>query len=257
MIIREGGYMSSRMDRYYDKHPEDMKRTSKNSNLYEQLYADKDYTIESASLDVGKEIDISNIKELLNKRSSYNELRDYRIIKPEEEKTVVSHVADTDTNSHDINEMLDKAKEEKPEEDKKRSLEETQLLTLQELISQKSYANKTSINKEEVKDLLDTLYDTKLLSGDGCDDLLDGLKSTGNTIVTPSIKQILDDARKSMEKEMDNSFFTSSLGFKKDELKEDEEEIDESDAATTKFLIVLGLIFVAIVIFIIVRFVIL
>ncbi len=242
----------SRMDRYYEKHPDDMKRTVKNSNLYDSLYDGKEYSIESASLDVGKEIDINNIKELLEKRSSYNELKDYQIIKPVSQEKEEDQIIVEDDNSHDLNEMIDKAKEEKPQEDKRRSLEETQVLTLQELISKKSYAKKTSITKEEAKDLIHTIYDTKMIS-DG--DLLDDMKATGKTVATPSIKQILDDARKGMEKEMDNSFFTSSLGFKNEDLEDD--EIDEDDAKTTKFLIVLGAIFLVIVFFILIKFVIL
>ena len=76
--------MASRMDRYYESHPEDMKRTNKNSKLYDDLYGSSYYeNIESASLNVGKEIDIHEVKDLLNKREAYKELRDYRIVKPE------------------------------------------------------------------------------------------------------------------------------------------------------------------------------
>lgn len=247
--------MSSRMDRYYDKY-EDNKRTDKNSKLYDELYDKKDYSdIESASLDVGKEINLEDIKNLLNKRESYNELRDYRIVKEEEKpvQRVVEHIPDS--NNHDINEMLTKAREEKPQEERVRSLADTQVITLQELVSKKSYAKKEVLNKEDVKDLINTIYDTNLLSSDD-GDLFDDLKSTGKTTVSPSIKQVLDDAKKEMEADMDNSFFTSSLGFKNEDLRNETEEIEESDDKTTAFLIVLGVIFILIVIFIIFKFVI-
>ena len=245
--------MSSRMDRYYKNHPDDMKRTQKNTELYETLYEKPDYTnIESASLDVGKEIDIDDIKELLSKRKSYEE--DYHIVKPEVEVSNVKTSTTLEPGNYDIKEMLDKAKEERPDE-RRRSLEETQVLTLQELVSKKAYARKTTMNKEEVKDLINTIYDTNLLkSSDG--DLLDELKSTGDTVVSPSIKQILDDAKKEVEADMDNSFFTSSLGFKNEDLK-NQEELDESDSKTMSFLIILSIIFVIIVSFIIIKFVIL
>ena len=35
--------MSSRMDRYYENHGADAKRTNKNSRLYKDLYNNKDY----------------------------------------------------------------------------------------------------------------------------------------------------------------------------------------------------------------------
>lgn len=250
--------MSSRMDRYSKNYSEELSRTNKHGKLYDELYEDKNYTnIESASLDVGKEIDLEDIKELLNKRSSYNELRDYRIIKPEEPVERKIETPIEEENNHDINEMIVKAKEEKPMEDKIRSLADTQILTLQELVSSKSYAHKESLKKEEVEDLINTIYNTNLLSTSEGDGLLDDLKSTGKTVISPSIKQILDDAKKSMEADMDNSFFTSSLGFKKQDLDNASDEIDESDTKTTRFLIILGILFITIVILIIIKFVIL
>jgi len=246
------------MDRYSNNYTNPTSRMDKHGKLYDELYEDKNYTnIESASLEVGREIDLDDIKELLSKRSSYNELRDYRIIKPEEPVDRTLEPVIDDENNHDINEMIDKAKEERPKEDKVRSLADTQVLTLQELVSNKSYANKDSLNKEEVKDLINTIYNTNLLSSTEGDGLLDDLKSTGKTVISPSIKQILDDAKKNMESDMDNSFFTSSLGFKKQDLEAETDEIDESDAKTTKFLITLGVVFIIIVVLIIIKFVIL
>lgn len=253
--------MASRMDRYYESHPEDMKRTNKNSKLYDDLYGSSYYeNIESASLNVGKEIDIHEVKDLLNKREAYKELRDYRIVKPEAPVTrKVKYYEETEQNSHDLNEMLDKAKVERPTDDKKRSLAETQVINLQELVSKKAYAKKTKIDKEEVKDLLTTLYDTNLLSSDDGTGLLDELKSTGHTIASPSIKQVLEDAKKNREdddvSDMDNSFFTSSLGFKNEDLK-GEEETEEGSDKTLRFLMILGIIFIIIVLFIIIKFVI-
>jgi len=250
--------MSSRLERYSEKYSNELSRTNKHGKLYDELYNDKDYSdIESASLDVGKEINLEDIKELLNKRSSYNELRDYRIIKPEQDTVRSLEKEEVEESSHDINEMIYKAKEEKPKEDKVRSLADTQVITLQELVSSKSYANKEQLNKEEVKDLINTIYNTNLLNSKEGDGLLDDLISTGNTAVSPSIKQILDDAKKNMESDMDNSFFTSSLGFKKKDLEDAENEISESDEKTTKFLIILGVLFIAIVLLIIIKFVIL
>ena len=252
--------MSSRMDRYYENHPNDMKRTNKNSKLYDNLYNNTNYdNVEEIPINVGKEIDIDKLKTMLDERESYSDLKNYRIIKPEETVTRrVKYYVEEDTNSHDINEMIGKARRERPFEERRRSLEDTQVLTLQELVSKKEYAKKTKMNKDEVKDLIHTICDTNLLKSDDGTGLLDSLKATGKTVISPSIKQILDDAKKEAKdnEKMDDSFFTSSLGFKKEDLDMDEDDDSfASDEKTTKFLIVLGIIFIIIVIFIIVKFV--
>lgn len=254
--------MSSRMDRYYNNNSDDMRRTRKNSKLYDNLYDNQYYdNIENINLNVGKEIDIRDVKDMLDKRESYKELRDYRIVKPEKPVTrKVKYYEDEEQNSHDINEMLGKARVDRPIEEKRRSLEETQVMTLQDLVSKKSYAKKTNLDKEEVKDLIHTIYDTNLLMSNDGGGLLDDLKATGKTVISPSIKQVLEDAKKAAkeDEEMDDSFFTSSLGFKSDDLKKSKplkDSVMDSDDKTLKFLIILAIVFIIIVLFIIIKFV--
>lgn len=250
----------SRMDRYYEKHPEDLKRTHKNSKLYDEVYNNANYdNVENINLNVGKRVNVNDIKELLEKRELYNNDRDYRIVKPDsvvEQK--IQYYEIEEPSAYDLNEMIGKAKEERPVEEKRRSLADTQALTLKELVNSKSYAEKESLDSKEVRDLLNTIYDTNLLRSDDGDDLLDGLKSTGKTIVSPSIKQVLEDAKKEEEPEMDNSFFTSSLGFKDEDLKNVNDtlnDLKESNEKTTQFLIILAILFIIAVIFIIIKFV--
>ena len=253
--------MSSRMERYYEKHPEDFKRTSKNSKLYDEVYKNRDYdNIERLDYNVGKQIDISDVKAMLEKRELYNDVKDYRIVKPEVEVTrKVKYYDEAEPSSHDIKEMIDAARGDKPVEESRRSLDDTQVLTLKDLVSRKTYAEKTEMDKEDVKDLINTIYDTNLLKSENGDGLLDDMRATGETVVSPSIKQILDDAKKATEVEdMDNSFFTSSLGFKPEDLKNDDdalEEVKDSNNKTTILLIILSLLFVAVVIFIVYKFV--
>lgn len=251
--------MPSRMDRYYEKHPDDLKRTNKNSKLYKDMYVKSNYdNVENLNLNVGKQIDINDVKAILEKRENDAE-KDYRLVKPESEvKRRVKYYED-DPNIHDLNEMIGKAKEERVENNVRRRLDETQVLTLKDLVNQKSYADKPNLEQEEIDDLINTIYDTNLLKSDDGTGLLDSLKSTGKTVISPSIKQVLEEAKKeNNEEEMDNSFFTSSLGFKPEELKNMNDTLDElkeSNEKTTKFLIVLALLFIVIVIFIIVKFV--
>ena len=254
--------MPSRMDRYYENHPETSKRTHKNSNLYNDIYMNKNCdNIEQVDLNVGKKIDIRDVKALLEKRENYNNVKDYRIVKPEEPVTrKVEYYEEESTSIHDLNEMLDKAKEEKPLEEKRRHLEDTQVLTLQELVNSKSYAKKKKIAKEEVKDLINTICDNNLLSSEAESEagLLDDLKATGHTIASTTIRQVLDEAKKEEEKEnkMDDSFFTSSMGFKPKELEEmkNDDSIEESNSKTYTFLIILTVVSIIIFAFIIIKF---
>lgn len=250
----------SRMDRYYEKHPEDLKRTHKNSKLYDEVYNNADYdNVESLNLNVGKRVNVNDIKELLERRELYSNDRDYRIVKPEKEvEKKFQYYEIEEPSSYDLNEMIGKAKEERPTEEKRRSLADTQALTLKELVNSKSYAEKDALDEKDMRDLINTIYDTNLLKSDEGDGLLDGLKSSGKTVVSSSIQQVLDDAKKEEEPEMDNSFFTSSLGFKDEDLKNVNDtlnDLKESNEKTTQFLIVLAILFIMVVIFIIIKFV--
>ena len=192
---------------------------------------------------------------MLEKRDKYRDAKDYRIIKPEEPvMRRVRYYEEDEPNSHDINEMIGQAKVERPAEEKRRSLEETQVLTLEELISKKSYAKKKKLNKSDMEDLVNTIYDTQMLSEDGV--LFDDLKSTGKTVMAPSIKQVLEEAKEEAKdaEDMDNSFFTSSLGLKKSDFDEAEEGSEESEDKTLKFVTILAVIFVIVVLFIIIKF---
>ena len=192
---------------------------------------------------------------MLEKRDKYRDAKDYRIIKPEEPvMRRVRYYEEDEPNSHDINEMIGQAKVERPVEEKRRSLEETQVLTLEELISKKSYAKKKKLDKSDMEDLVNTIYDTQMLSEDG--GLFDDLKSTGKTVMAPSIKQVLEEAKEEAKdaEDMDNSFFTSSLGLKKSDFEDSEDELDEGEDKTLKFIIILAIIFVMVVLFILIKF---
>lgn len=248
----------SRMDRYSEQHSKNLNRTNRNSELYNKIYADKNYdSIETYSVNVGKEIDIRDVKEMLKKRELYGEVKDYRIVKPREEVSRrVKYQDVVSEGNHDINEMIGKAKEERPDELRRRHLDDTQVLTLQELVSKKQYAKKTKLDKEEMKDLINTIYDTNLISSDNEQGLLDSLKSTGKTVVSPDIKKVLDEAKKDDTTEMDKSFFTSSLGFKDKDLERinSYDEVDDSNEKTNRFLFILGTVFIVLVLFILIKF---
>lgn len=259
--------MSSRMDRYY-QNDEEPKRTSKNDNLYHEIYNDKGYdqvdndvadinasTI--ATLDVGKQLDIRDVQAILQKRNETP-----KIAKEETLKRENIYYEPDNNKSYDVNDMLKKAHENTTEEYRPRSLAETQVLTLQELINNKDYGKKSKIDKSEMKDLINTIYSTNMLKKDDGGGLLDDLKSTGNTTVSPSIKEILEEKKQEMQDNttdtIDKSFFTSSLGFKKSDfetINKMDKEVEDSNRGTTIFLIILGITFICAAAYIIYKYV--
>lgn len=256
--------MASRMERYYPTD-EKLKRSTKNALLYDEIYDDKKYdevdnvkdinadTI--ATLDVGKQIDIREVQALLEKRSTYQNKRE--LVKEKLPETRENIYYETGNKSYDINDVLAEAKENTKEEERPRSLAETQVLTLQELINKKDYSNKNKLNENEVKDLIDTIYSTNLLSSDEGTGLLDELKSTGNTTVDSSIKDAIKGDTDEMT-HIDKSFYTSSLGFKKSDfatLDEINEDNKKNNTGTIIFLIILAIIFVLAVSYIVYKYV--
>ena len=74
--------MTTRMEKYYHNNENITTRTSKNSNLYDEMYNNVKYTnVEGiAKIEKTNEIDISKIKELIKEHEEQKE-RDYRIVK--------------------------------------------------------------------------------------------------------------------------------------------------------------------------------
>lgn len=264
--------MVSRMDRHYKKDS-DSKRTIKNMSLYEDMYNDINYdksvpNVEDISVDTidnlngKKQIDIREVQALLEKRASFQNNR--QIIK---ENTSIKkddvYYEPEENKTYDINELIEKAREEQTNTYRPRSLADTQVLTLQDLISKKEYGNKSQINQTEMRDLINTIYQTNMLKKSDVGDLFEDLKATGETKDQSDIKEILKEKKAEMEKEesegIDRSFFTSSLGFKKSDfetLDNVNDDVENSNKGTTLFLIFLTLVFVLCTAFIIIKYVI-
>ena len=260
--------MASRMDRYQYSEEENS-RASKNSSLYEDIYEEKGYdelntdvkniNVDTLSMTTSHQIDIAEVKALLEKRDAYQKNR--QIVKELPTITRENRIYEEETKNYNINDVLSKAREEKKEEYRPRSLADTQILTLQELVTKKDYSNKSKLDDEEVKDLVDTIYKNNLLD----DGLLDDLKSSGNTIANPDIKEILKEKKKEIEnnnddvESVDKTFYTSSLGFKKSDFEDNDEKFTDSSKGSkiaTFFLILSCLIFIVLIVYIIIKYVI-
>jgi len=226
--------MASRMERYYKPESKAKRRTVANQELYRKIYDISEYSnIEGiATIEKANEIDITKVKNMLKNREDYQRQRDLRsLISREEPK--VQHIETTtdyeeDNRIYDLSDILEKAKEEKKEPTEKyRNLGDTNYNILKSLKVKNE-------NDYEDDDLGKTLTNTSVLKGlndnDLSLDLLGDLKSDTMTIANNSeaIQQLLEQAkaeeRKKIEAErkveLDKSFFTSSLGFAKEDFDE-------------------------------------
>lgn len=220
----------SRMDRYYKQDSNSSKRSSKNQDLYKDIYSDSEYSnIEGiATIDNPNEIDITKVKNMLRNREEYQRQKEIIKLTPKEELMPNYEVFEQEEDRvYDIRDILKKAKVSRPNEEKNRSLSNTNYDILKEL---KNRQNKTD---ENLKDLIDTISETsqlnKLSDHQLGLDMFNTLKSTENTIITSndSIKNLLDQARINDQKKLvntstslDKSFFTSGLNFSEQDFEQ-------------------------------------
>lgn len=204
--------MASRMERLHEKE----ERSTKNEHIYRKL---DEYQINEmgsysniegvAKLD-GNEVNIEMVKKLINSSAGNTK----------KEKSVKTDVKELDyeEQNHDINDILDKAKEDLPNDDNKyRNLKNYELLKQIKVNSEEE--------KEELKELINTMALESLPDDLG---MFDDLKS--NTMVgdSNSIKKIIEEAKESEEKEevveeepvIDRSFYTASFNLSDEELSD-------------------------------------
>lgn len=263
--------MPSRMERYYEASEDGPSRTRKNQELYNQIYEEKNfddnefspkkYTNVSGFAETpdSNTVDIQKIREMINSREEKNKEKNAQIY--DEIKEEVKEETEEPKN-YDINDVLDKAKDERPIEldDNYHSLKNVELNILKNLnIGDKKDETKEvlSDNTDELPELLNTITNTSMLNKLGDKelslDLLGDLKSNGTTMIGTSdtIKNVLEESKKKDVKdettEIDKSFFTKSLDLK-DSLKlldgEDEEESESKKLKVVVTIIVIAALLV-------------
>ena len=154
--------MSTRMDKYLSNNSNES-RSSRNKKLYDELYNTMNYT-NSVVIDQSKEIDISKIKEIVDRERKLNEKKDLRpdinfdelaMIDEEEEEKV-----------YNINEVLKEAKEKRDiisdaSEKRKNSRYEPNLDIETELKETKKVYDKILQEETELLDIMNTLTSAK------------------------------------------------------------------------------------------------
>ena len=214
--------MPSRMEKYYSGTENRPSRSSRNTELYRDLYESKQYSnVEGiATIEKKNEIDLSKIQELLK---AHEELKqDKKPIVRRPVRQIEEDPEEIEEKNYDIMDVLNKAKDEYNDDNKSRSLKNTQYNILKNI-------NVKEVQEDDsLKDLINTITSTSVLNKMGDRELslnlLEELKSSDNTMVgargsNEIFKKELDQD-KSEEPEIDKSFYTSSLGFREEDFEQ-------------------------------------
>lgn len=230
--------MASRMEKYHSNASNIGKRSVRNEGLYKDIYENIEYSnIEKvATMEKTNEISLEQIQELLKERNSIKKKdtsvnrKIPRVYKsPEEER------------NYDIRDILIKAKDSHVDDNKNRSLKNTQYNIL------KNINIKKEMDSDDISELEKTLVNTSVLKGYDDNelslDMLSDLKSSGNTIVEKTnVGDLLQEVQEAKDKYvahdddgLDRSFYTSSLNFK-DEDFEQLKDLQDSIASNNKMI---------------------
>lgn len=264
-VIGDG--MQTRMEKYYKNNRKIEKRSSRNSELYTMIYEDSKYSNIEGIADIEKtnEIDLSKIKELLKKHESYRK-ENPTIIK--EAPTISYEPKIEEEKNYDLKDVLGKARDNKVEDDKKRTLSNTQYNILKSI----NVKDQSDFEEHGLREMNHTITNREVLNnladGELSLDLLEDLKSTDCTITGESqtINSLIKEARENEIREaeentehtIDSSFFSSSMKFNKNDF-EDLQDINhtfkENNFLIKMLLIILFVIIIIASIFLIINFV--
>ena len=220
-----GDCMKSRMDKYYVDE-DVLQRTSRNINLYEDLYKDKPSPESNVTfIDNISEIDVNKIKEMVNSREEYKKVRQYeelvnKIDKKEED--IPFEMGEIDESKYDINQIIEKKRQDKNDDDKVRKLCDIEYTSI-------SYTNCTDdeiLEREKgVRELVDTITDVNEST-----DFFANLKETDDEEVTKTVKE--------------TTFYTDTVSFEKEDYdnKEDEESTPNNSSVALKIIIFISFI---------------
>lgn len=258
--------MISRMEKYYKNNIETKQRSQKNKDLYRNIYHNGQYSnIEGiATMDNSNEVDITKVQKMLKNREDYKKQRQYIKLthNDEEEKEISNEFVYEEQKNYDIRDILNKAKDKKPNEDTPRSLDNTNYNILKNLkLNKNDYNINKDFKDDDLKELIDTITNTSILNQMNDKELGLNMLDLDNTDEklddNNSIKQLLEQAKKyeenknSINQNIDNSFFTSSLNFNKDDFEEVNEYFSKNEKTKLIFKILLFVLLIIITCFII------
>lgn len=266
--------METRIDKFNESKR--MSRVAKNIDLYKEINDTEldNFNVRSNATVIGnqdKEIDVEQIKKILDKRYNSAPRRRSIRIEPQEE---VSRISVDDTKEYDLTKVLEKAKDEKVEtyeENRAKKLRNTQYDILNNLnldASDEEVKEEKKIDPEEnLMNLINTITINEAKKqeskNDDVDplDILTDLKGEDDTQVYDSVTTVTKITEiKEKEKEkidnnkdnnkdnnIDNSFYTDNL-FKKKDFEEDSNDFVDEDKLSIGIKILIALVIIVFVV---------
>lgn len=260
--------METRIKKYNESSS--MSRVAKNTDLYKQINNSEldNFNVHSNATVIGnqdREINVEQIKKILDKRYNNAPQRKSIRIEPQEQVSRLDH---EDTKEYDLTKVLEKAKDEKVEtyeENRAKKLRNTQFDILNNLNiddekkeenEEKKYnpeenlmnlINTITINeakkREEKKDDVDPLDILTDLKGDDDTQVYESVK-TSVTSITEIKEKEDNDKKENKKEELDNSFYSTDMFKKKDFEDDDNEDFLDNDKVSIGIKILIALVII-------------
>ncbi len=212
--------MSTRMDKYLSENSNES-RSSRNKKLYEELYDTMNYT-NSVVIDQSKEIDISKIKELVDRERRLNEKKDLR---PEIDFEELKNIKKEDENQkvYNINEVLKEAKEKRDiisdaSEKRKNGRYDPHMDINNELKETRKVYDKLIQEETELLDIMNTL--TSVKTSTNIKEAYKDLTTESKKIEVPKEEPVEEQEEKKTQEYSTNTFMFNKKDFVDSELEE-------------------------------------
>lgn len=272
--------MSSRMEKYESESTTPPSRSEKNKDLYQNVNKSeisrfKTYNNATVIDEGAKDIDLNKIKNYVDALNSSDSMKKRRSLLEDKGLYEQKPTLEEQTKDYDINSILDKARETREkdyEQDKYKKLRDTQfdILSKLKVMDDGSSIKDDKFNTEEktLINLINTVADNK-----NKNDLLSELQEEKEELEKEN-KELFEELQKTKEqekmkdfiteevskelskkenkeqtkpnvKEVDDTFFTNSLSFSK-------EDFDDGEKTSSSFGLKLGIFFLIMLIIIII-----
>lgn len=215
--------MATRMQRY--KNDGLNRRSQRNKELYKDIYEYGEYSNIEGITSMGKtnEVDIEKVKALLESRDDSSKRRVKAEIKEMKDEPVFEEKGEE--KNYDIRDILSKARETMPKDDKERVLRDSKY----EFLNKVAADTKKDDDDGDLKELINTITSTSMLNklsdealaGELFGDLIDDEKKSDSKSLKEYIKET---ENKALENSLDKSFFTSSLNLSKSDFISEEKK---------------------------------
>ena len=224
--------MSTRMDKY-SSNSSNESRSSRNKKLYEELYDTMNYT-NSVVIDQSKEIDISKIKEIVDKERRLSEKKDNRPSINFEELNNRQVEEDNNKKVYNINEVLKEAKEKRDiildaSEKRKNSRYDPHMEIEEELTKTRQAYDKLIQEETELLDIMNTLTSAKTSTN-----IKEAYKDLTSESKKVEVKEEEPENAPEEEKKQTKEYSTNTFMFSKKDFIDS--ELEESLKGTNGFI---------------------